>query len=130
MSGFEMLTKPAAGPGVLLPKRLELLGLDPCYLAGTDLEKYRRMESLCGQCPQWRRCSRALGRGDGQSGLASYCLNGQAIDELMLERTTGRRWSGRPYLGLRGSRVDREVGGADHRIFRRIGTPERNTSIE
>ncbi|MBX9591268.1 MAG: hypothetical protein K2X43_18420 [Hyphomonadaceae bacterium] len=78
------------GPGELLPRRLERLGLDPQYLMLFHMPAYRDLRKVCASCKSWRTCARDLAGDDAQSGMESYCLNAPSIDELVLER------SGRP----------------------------------
>jgi hypothetical protein len=84
-----LITHPDAGPTVLLPERLSLLGLDPLYLQTAEAAAYRELQDACGQCPKWRRCARDLGRGDAASGLQLYCYNSAAIDDLLIARNRG-----------------------------------------
>lgn len=78
------------GPGELLPRRLEQLGLDPQYLMLFHMPAYRDLRKVCASCKSWRICARDLAGGDAQSGMESYCLNAPSIDVLVVER------SGRP----------------------------------
>jgi hypothetical protein len=84
-----LITHPNAGPMVLLPERLSLLGLDPLYLQTAEAAAYRELQDACGQCPKWRRCARDLGRGDATTGLQRYCYNSAAIDDLLIARNSG-----------------------------------------
>jgi hypothetical protein len=84
-----LITHPNAGPTVLLPERLSMLGLDPLYLQTADAAAYRALQDACGQCPKWRRCARDLGRGDATTGLQRYCYNSAAIDDLLIARNSG-----------------------------------------
>ncbi len=84
MSDMAAISKPHAGPRVLLPQRLEAVGLDPAYLAMDPL--YRDMERTCMRCTSWRKCARDLAANDAQSGLDHYCLNAQTIDALLTNR--------------------------------------------
>jgi hypothetical protein len=86
MSDMPAITKPNAGPSVLLPQRLETVGLDPLYLKIEHVSVYRDLERVCMRCPSWRRCARDLAQGDAQSGLEHYCANAQTIDALLLGR--------------------------------------------
>jgi hypothetical protein len=70
----------------MLPQRLQLVGLDPHYIAATDIATYRDLQRSCMSCRSWRRCARDLARGEAQVGLASYCLNSQLIDGLLVGR--------------------------------------------
>lgn len=86
MSDMPAITKPHAGPAVLLLQRLEAVGLDPLYLKMDQSSIYRDLERACMRCSNWRRCARDLARGDAQTGLEHYCLNAQLIDALLLDR--------------------------------------------
>jgi hypothetical protein len=86
MSDMPAITKPHAGPNVLLPQRLEAVGLDPLYLKTDEGTVYRDMERACMRCTTWRQCARDLAQGDVQSGLEHYCLNAQTIDALLTDR--------------------------------------------
>ena len=86
MSDMPAITKPQAGPLVLLPQRLETIGLDPLYLKTDQSSVYRDLERACMRCTNWRRCARDLARGDAQTGLEHYCANAQTIDALLLGR--------------------------------------------
>ncbi len=87
MSDMPAITKPNAGPSVLLPQRLETVGLDPLYLKTEQRSVYRDLERACMRCPKWRRCARDLARGDAQTGLEHYCENAATIDALLLDRS-------------------------------------------
>jgi hypothetical protein len=84
-----LITHPNAGPTVLLPERLSMLGLDPLYLQTADAAVYRALQESCGQCPKWRRCARDLARGDAATGLQRYCYNSAAIEDLLIARNRG-----------------------------------------
>ncbi len=86
MSDMPALSKPHAGPWVLLPQRLELAGVDVHYLEQADPVTLKDLQRSCLRCASWRSCARDLARGDVQSGLDSYCLNSRLIDRLLLER--------------------------------------------
>jgi hypothetical protein len=83
-----LITKPMAGPSVLMPLRLRLLGVDPAYLEKTDQAAYARLEAGCAACQHWRQCARDLAVGDLQSGLDLYCKNSSHFDDLVLMRET------------------------------------------
>jgi hypothetical protein len=78
------ITKPHAGPEVMLPQRLELLGIDPSYLATETPNAYRELQRTCLLCRSWRQCARDLAAHDTQSGMDHYCLNSAAIDEMLV----------------------------------------------
>lgn len=94
MSDMRFVIRPHAGPNILLPAKLDLLGIDPGYLEVADSEAFKALGAACDRCPNWRRCARDLARGDATTGLKGYCLNAAAIDALVIERlgggTTGR----------------------------------------
>jgi hypothetical protein len=73
------------GPGELMPRRLEQLGLDVAYVKVFHTSTYQDLERVCASCKAWQLCARDLARGDVQSGLQSYCLNGPTIDALVVE---------------------------------------------
>ncbi len=74
------------GPSELLPRRLQQLGLDVGYLRLCRTATYQDFERTCAFCKAWRRCARDLADGDAQTGMQSYCLNGPAIDVLVVDR--------------------------------------------
>jgi hypothetical protein len=88
------LVEPAACPhpgrGGLLPRRLELLGLDPGYIRCAQSAAYRDMERACAICRVWRLCERDLAKGDAQGGMDSYCLNSEALDSLTVAQARSR----------------------------------------
>lgn len=74
------------GPSELMPRRLELLGLDPAYVMHAEPATYRDLERVCAMCKSSRRCAEALAKGDVQTGMDNYCLNAFTIDSLLVER--------------------------------------------
>jgi hypothetical protein len=70
------------GPRELLPRRLDMLGIDPEFVRQAAPTTFRDLARVCASCQASRRCARDLARGDVQAGLASYCLNGSSIDAL------------------------------------------------
>jgi hypothetical protein len=84
-----LIMHPNAGPMVLLPERLSMLGLDPFYLQTADAGTYRELQNACSQCPKWRRCARDLSRSDATTVLQRYCYNSSAIDDLLIARHKG-----------------------------------------
>jgi hypothetical protein len=74
------------GPGELMPRRLEQLGLDPAYVRYARTATYRDLERVCATCKAWRRCARDLANGDVETGMRNYCLNAPTIDALIVER--------------------------------------------
>jgi hypothetical protein len=90
MDDMAAVTKPHAGPAVLLPKRLEQLGLDPSFIEDGDPATYRDLQRTCLRCTSWRRCARDLAAHQTQPGQDFYCLNGEVIDAMLLARDGGR----------------------------------------
>ena len=82
MSDMAAITRPHAGPEVMLPQRLELAGLDQRYIAAEQSKIYRDLQRSCMRCPSWRRCARDLARRNTDTGFSDYCLNAQVIDGL------------------------------------------------
>jgi hypothetical protein len=76
------LSRNPDGPSELLPRRLELLGIDAKYVRQAMPTTFRDLARVCAACQAPRRCRRDLARGDVQIGLESYCLNGPTIDIL------------------------------------------------
>jgi hypothetical protein len=74
------------GPAELMPKRLELLGVDPAYVKHAEPATYRDLERVCAMCASSRRCAEDLAKGDAQAGMESYCLNAFTIDSLLADR--------------------------------------------
>ncbi len=89
MSDLPALTRPHAGSDVLLPQRLEQVGLDPAYLEQADAVTLRDLQRTCARCDSTRRCAHDLARGDPQSGLDDYCPNSDTIDRLLVARRSG-----------------------------------------
>jgi hypothetical protein len=73
------------GPSVLMPRRLQQLGLDPAYVRFDRTATYRDLERVCALCKAWRRCARDLAKDDVQAGMSSYCLNAFTIDTLTVD---------------------------------------------
>ena len=86
MSDMRFVIRPHAGPNILLPARLDLLGIDPGYLEVADRETFETLGASCDRCPSWRRCARDLASGDAATGLKGYCLNAETIDALIIDR--------------------------------------------
>ena len=84
--GLRVLQCSHQGPGELMPRRLEQLGLDPGYVKLARTSTYQDLQRVCAFCKAWRRCARDLANGDVQSGMRSYCLNAPTIDALVVER--------------------------------------------
>jgi len=70
------------GPSELLPRRLELLGIDPEFVRHAEPTIFRDLARVCASCRKSRRCARDLAHGDAQAGMDGYCLNGATIDTL------------------------------------------------
>jgi hypothetical protein len=79
------------GPRDLLPRRLQLLGVDPGYARSAHTMAYRDMERTCAMCRAWRLCACDLARGNAQAGMDTYCLNAEAIDALTVDQPARRR---------------------------------------
>jgi len=71
------------GPSVLMPKRLQELGLDPGFVKIARTATYRDMERVCAACRARRRCARDLAKGDVQAGMDGYCPNAPTMDVLV-----------------------------------------------
>ena len=93
MGDMPALSRPHAGPTVLLPHRLAAVGLDAAYFEHQQLSMYRDMQRTCVRCASWRHCARDLARGDVQTGMAGYCLNAETIDSLLVEKAGHSRHS-------------------------------------
>jgi hypothetical protein len=78
-----------AQPPPLLSKRLQLLGLDPTYVAVAQPETLRRLSETCRNCGHTEACAADLGVDNVNAGMDSYCANGDIIDDLVIKRTTG-----------------------------------------
>jgi hypothetical protein len=85
LTDMALITRSHAGPDVLLPLRLELLGLDAADIADASPETYRGLVSACTSCRFWRRCARDLSGGAIPHGH-DYCGNRRRLDRLLLER--------------------------------------------
>jgi hypothetical protein len=88
-SGFPLITRPNAGPDVLLIERLRLLGIDPAYVAAAQHETLLSLQKNCTRCANWRQCARDLGQGNVQQGMKSYCVNAEMIDHLLVDKLRG-----------------------------------------
>ena len=82
MSDMWALTRANCGPGVLLPKRLTSVGLNPASLEMSQPRTFRDLQLSCVRCAKWRRCARDLAAGAPQTSTPAYCLNKQLIDNL------------------------------------------------
>jgi len=83
MRDMASLTKPNAGPAILMPLRIERAGLDPIVLLVVEPEAYHGMQRTCAACPHWRRCARDLAAGERQTVPDGYCLNAKTIARLL-----------------------------------------------
>src|SRR5262245_31423550 len=73
------------GPTELLPRRLELLGIDAEYVRQEMPTTFRDLARVCASCRSSRHCRRDMDRGDVETGQESYCLNAATIDGLTLD---------------------------------------------
>ena len=73
------------GPTKLMPARLRELGIDPAFVKYVRTATYRDLERVCATCKSSRQCARDLAKGDAQTGMNSYCLNGPTIDSLIVD---------------------------------------------
>lgn len=91
MADMPAITRPRAGPMVLLPRRLELAGLDAGTVEDADPAVFDELQLACGQCTRWRRCARNLASGPPAHTLSgfAYCRNSPTIDRLIVERRAG-----------------------------------------
>jgi hypothetical protein len=88
VSGADLrqLCRNPVGPSELPPQRLDLLGLDANYLQQEMPLMFRDLARVCANCQASRRCGRDLARGDVETGMDTYCLNGATLDALALNR--------------------------------------------
>jgi hypothetical protein len=84
LSGDDLrqLCRSDLGPSELLPRRLELLGIDPEFVRRAETTTLRDLARVCASCGASRRCARDLARGEAQAGMEAYCLNSPTIDGL------------------------------------------------
>ena len=106
MLDMRYLIRPNAGPEVLLPVRLRLLGMGPASLEANGGETLASLKLVCGRCKSWRECARDMAREDGLRGLSSYCINAGAIDALGAGRSAAitPESTGSPDVGAAGGR--------------------------
>ncbi len=76
-------------PPPLLAKRLQLLGLDPTFIAVTQPSILRNLAARCRDCTHTDACAADLGAENAAGGMDSYCANGDIIDDLVIKRATG-----------------------------------------
>ena len=81
---MSLITRLNAGPSVLLPERLRLLGLDQVYLENAQNAALQNLREVCRACDSWRRCARDLARGDATVGMERYCDNAASLDALLV----------------------------------------------
>ena len=74
----------------LMPQRLAGYGLDPDFIEATDPALFDAMKARCAHCPDPEACARDMARGDLDSGMERYCPNASAIDQLVLDRASGK----------------------------------------
>jgi hypothetical protein len=79
---LRVLCRGDLGPSELLPRRLELLGIDAEFVRRAEPTSFRDLARVCASCQAYRRCARDLAHGDVQAGMESYCLNSATIDAL------------------------------------------------
>ena len=79
---LRLLCRSEFGPSELLPRRLELLRIDPEFVRHAEPTTFRDLARVCASCQAFRRCARDLSRGDVQAGTEAYCLNSATIDAL------------------------------------------------
>ena len=79
---LRLLCRNDFGPSELLPRRLELAGIDPEAVRHTEPTTLRDLARVCASCQASRRCARDLARGDAPAGMDAYCLNSATIDAL------------------------------------------------
>lgn len=75
------------GASELLPRRLQLLGIDPEFLRQESPTLLNDLARVCASCRESSRCARDLGAGNVQVGMATYCLNAPTIDLLTASRS-------------------------------------------
>jgi len=79
---LRLLCRSDFGPSELLPRRLQVLGIDPEFVRHAEPTTFRDLARVCASCQASRRCARDLVRGDVQAGMEGYCLNSATIDAL------------------------------------------------
>ena len=79
---LRLLCRSDFGPSELLPRRLQVLGIDPEFVRHAEPTTFRDLARVCASCQASRRCARDLARGDVQAGMEGYCLNSATIDAL------------------------------------------------
>jgi uncharacterized protein YjiS (DUF1127 family) len=84
LSVYELTHVATRNPGAstLMPRRLDMMGIDPEYVRATKPAVYRDLERVCGRCQNWQLCDRDLAEGNVDDGQCSYCGNAATIDAL------------------------------------------------
>jgi hypothetical protein len=90
LARLQLSELPNPFPSTLLQERLQLLGLDPGFVAMAQIETSRKLQQTCSACSSWRRCARDLSCGDETTGMECYCLNAATLDELLVEKLEDR----------------------------------------
>ena len=91
LSGIELVTRPQAGPAVLMYERLQRLGLEPREIALAEPDLLEALEATCETCGHWRHCARDLVRPGAHSDSLDYCPNAQRFAGLVRARRGGMR---------------------------------------
>jgi hypothetical protein len=78
-----------ATPPPLLSKRLQLLGLDPAFVAVAQPDTLRSLSETCRDCAHTEVCAADLGVENVAVGMDTYCANGEMIDDLVIKRADG-----------------------------------------
>lgn len=81
---------PAPHTHVLVPERLRSAGLDPHYESVAEPELVAGLKAVCSTCPHTEACTHDFKAENANERVAEYCPNTPAIDELMVERATGK----------------------------------------
>jgi hypothetical protein len=87
MEDMPLITRPHAGPQVLMPLRVQRRGLDANYIKIAEPETYRELEATCEQCDTWRQCARDLAQSDADARLNKYCANTDILDRTLLKKS-------------------------------------------
>jgi len=74
------------GPQMLLPKRLEAVGLNRDEIAAAEPAVERDLERVCGRCGQPGRCAFDLEQEDAVERLARYCPNTATVEALLKDK--------------------------------------------
>lgn len=76
-------------PPPLLLKRLDLLGLDPKFIAAEQPALLRGLSDTCSNCAHTEACAADLAANNVAAGMDTYCANGDTIDDLVIQRANG-----------------------------------------